>query len=219
MAAAAFAPNVAASTLRAHCVVPRGWSVVAEDSYAVVISSNKLIVTGQTEVIHERWRYCVRKDGRFQSLAQSTNIEDYESQVGDLVLAGPYAAYETVNSQGRGEVQTTGQISLWNLARGKRRDYGLNTSCGSPLLAPTGVGVAEISPCFQPGDEFPPPGPNEIVSFDRAGHLSTLASENAAPTNPSPLANLQLLRCVAGCSGGLVVWWTDNGAWHSAGVS
>lgn len=216
---AVVAPHIADAAQhhrKPHCVVPSGWQVVARDQYAVV-DFRKTPITAQPVSVLEQWRYCLRHTTRFKPLTESTGDTDGTStQAENVTLTGRYVAYDSLTE---GRMQNFDNITLFDLLRGKSRSYfnGYQCSVKSLLLAPSGVAVWIANACNQPFQEFTT-GSDSLDSLDAAGHKTTLATAPVS-AGPSPLANLGLYQCVAGCTAGLVAWWTDQGVWNSANVS
>ena len=222
-----------------HCAVPRGWTVVAKDRPAVVIStaSAKAIGPGAgpnaDPQITRQWRSCLRADGRFRPLAADLvfggglgNLVD----VGDVVLGGAYAAYgtDTTSFGGRAYGATTGALHIQNLVGRRGRTVGLDRSgAGLLQISAAGIAVWQSAPLTQPGDQTAC-GAWLIQALDvPSGRSATL--DNVTPacsaTAPvifpvPPFGGLQLQRCVAGCFpvGATFAWWTHGGVWRSARV-
>jgi hypothetical protein len=118
-----------------NCMVPRGATIVAQDSIVLIITLNGRYVTNPD--IKQEWRYCVRGKGhRFRVLVDAAayyggygDIVD----VGPITLAGAYVAYstETTASGGRGS-NPVGMLYVRNLVRGTMEseflDCGLTAS-------------------------------------------------------------------------------------------
>ena len=179
----------------------------------------------------QRWRYCVRAHGRFQTLVTNTGAQGgYQDilRVIALELSGSYVAYDTDDFLGGGRYGTIdGDVHLQNLSTGTSASSGGGCCFNPPtvILSPTGVALWQVE-----NETTTPQGTPSSWTWsvqvldDRTGKSSTLDS---APAIPSPsggittipaFANLQLQQCLAGCSpsGATFAWWTYDGVWHSA---
>jgi hypothetical protein len=199
------APGSAATHPHHHhpCAIPRGWKLVARDSYAVVIR--------QRNVQQPAYEFCSRLAGfsgagRFRRVANTLFTESWP--VVALQLRGHYIAYET-------EATTSPGYALW-LADTRTGvhvyTYTINPTLPPPpvfVLSPNGV-TAWIVYSSSPVKNAP--GQTMLQALTGAG--STVLDSDPA------LANLALYDCAASCpSNTTIVAWTNNGQQRYAEVS
>jgi hypothetical protein len=200
-----------------HCVVPRGWRLLAQNANAVVIRSRQT---------YPAYRYCARARGRFRHLGSTGPVNPMDFTAEDptrivfLQLKGRYIAYAAlyqVEAPG-GFFGTPGHaVNLVNALTGQRASHmeeAGTVAFPSPgvLLSPTGV-VAWIlldsSETAQGSTSF-----EEVNALTPSG-FTTLDNSNGAV-----LGDLQLGDCVGGCSPNTtVVVWTKSGVQHYADVT
>ena len=222
----------------AHCVVPRHWRVVAQNSLAVVITGSVTTLGDGTTVQEQQWRYCLRTSGRFIVAVTDTGggMAD-TSSVETLVLSGHYVGYTTVSEPGGSRYGGPyGEVAVLDLRTGKHasREIGGSGDYGEPdvqpvkslLLSTSGVALWQADTYIYPDSTGNETDVWVIQALDlRTGAMPTLDSwtgpTGAGPSSPSPFANLQLQRCEAGCSplGDMFAWWTNLGVWHSARIA
>lgn len=196
-----------------HCAVPRGWHVVARNAQAVVIANEAVERQGPT-----RLRGCIYRLNLTRIIDSSGWATAGRGRWFTAVsIAGLYVTYSIIEAD-REESHYLTDGPLYDLATGRR----WTLSGGGPgprLLTPTGI-VVWITPGY-----FSPSGGPPYTFYVRSlsalsGKTSTLDSAVTNAPTPRPLANLQLVQCVAGCSpvGAYFAWWTHDGAWRSARV-
>jgi hypothetical protein len=129
----------------ASCAIPRGAQLVAQNSKVRIIALNN--PSRANPDIEREWRYCLRVErGRFRTLVDAASylggLGDIVD-VGPIVLAGAYVAYntETTASGGRYGNNPVGVLYVRNLATGKSKsdsiDCGLLLSLSFCALGPT----------------------------------------------------------------------------------
>jgi hypothetical protein len=204
-----------------HCVVPAHWTVVGRDSQALVITAEVHVpdVDGEgTPGREQQWRYCPYSKDRFHVLVANTGIAGGYGdiiRVDQVALSGAFAAYDSSDVLGGGRYGVNLGIDVTDLLTGRDESARvLGDAFAHVLLAPP------LAVWISQGD-----GNDWFVqAFEgRGDRTETLETKSGPDTGPfsDPFGDLELDRCVAGCSpsGATFAWWTDAGAWRSAPIT
>jgi hypothetical protein len=199
LALAASTTASAAHGSNAHCTIPHGWKVVAQDQYAVV--------TKQRHEQHPEYDYCSRAGRRFHRMVDASIFWP----VLDLQLKGHYVAYEAESSGDPGEAG----LWLWDTRSGRASsapDTPTIPSTPDVVLSPNGVATWIVS--WVPAHAVPTTQVEVLT-----GHAD-LVLDRVSPPGAGTLANLQLYDCAAGCAPNTtIVAWTNDGAQRYAAVT
>ena len=147
------------------------------------------------------------------------------TDVGHVFLAGQYLTFSVTYYRPRGGHQDS-DFDFFNLTTDQVwHGYGLTgeTCPGSQpaLPTPTGSVVWQANGCLEYTPDNPYASYFDVIWLFNS-QADTLNTLDTTPSHePSRLSNLQLVRCVAGCTpvGAYFAWWTNDGAWNSARVS
>lgn len=215
-AVAALSP--AAASAKTHkpkpCAVPHGWRVAARDSPAVVIRAEVIVAAGGASEREERWRYCVRTNGRFRNLVTNTGVDGGSAdilRVNQVALAGSFAAYDSNDVLGGGRYGISLGVDVTNLLTGTDTSARvLGVGFDHVLLAPP---LAVWTSDAGGSDWF-------VQAFDGRTDVTTTLDSTSGPDS-DPFADLQLDHCVAGCTpiGATFAWWTAEGSWRSGRIA
>ena len=175
----------------ARCVVPRGWTLVANDAQAVVIKhrvKHTVPGTAPPNYFIWSWRYCLRNAGRFQSLFNDEGRSSGER--GDivrhrsLVLSGVYVAYQITTQVGGGRYGCSQTVSVYDLSTRKGTDVssydcfitGLDIGplrVNSRGFAAWRVTTYPVSPTYNTLNGISCPAVSLCVATDNAANILT----------------------------------------------
>jgi hypothetical protein len=205
-----FALFAASGSAAAHshnaCAVPRGWALVAQDRYAVVIRQR-----GEQQ---PAYKYCARRSNRFAPVASSLLGERWS--VVAVRLSGRYIGYET-------QATTGPSYALWlSDVQTGARSYTYTVDPTLPpapefALSPNGV-AAWIVDSAAAAPDAPDPAP--MLQVLTASMIGATTLDSSPPDSAPVLANLQLYDCATGCAPNtVIVAWTHNGQQRFAPIS
>jgi hypothetical protein len=140
--------------------------------------------------------------------------------VGRVLLSGSYVAYASTDDLGGGRYGTTGGIDVTDLLTGRSINGVVlgNFAEGLILAPPVAAWEANNAP-YSWAIQAPDVRTGKTTALDSVCSFPGCIEPGPAPPR-SPFANLQLQRCLAGCSPlqAIFAWWTDNGVWRSTRV-
>jgi hypothetical protein len=214
-------PATAAPARLGHhpCAVPRGWAVIDHDRQATVIRDRPSAQSGY--VIS--YRFCVRASGKYQFLIRTgTCCAELGGQIQPtgspngvfgFALAGHYLGFDALWSS-RGS-SATALVGLTDLDR--QRTYWSDEiidpyeGIPAPLVSSNGAAVwlmGEASVALQSPDT------------DVIGVITPAGSSQLDSAPIGTLAELELYRCAAGCSGDTtIITWTHGGSRRYAAIT
>lgn len=190
-----------------NCSVPRGWRVVARDSYAVVIRNTQTYPT---------YRYCSRARGRFRPLASTgpanpnLTFQTTPQTIDSLQLRGRYIAYSWVlGSPGF-------EVDLFNAVTGRRVSHPVAAGVGE-LVSGIVLSRNGLVAWIWDGNDPTATGDHRWEELDA---LTLNHSTQLDYAVAGRLEDLQLWDCAASCAPmTTLVAWTEDGAQRYAQVT
>ena len=212
-----------ATFAKAACAVPRGWRVLTQDRYAVVIARRRILIVRRPSGQLPNHKYCSRSGGGFHPVPLSGGtggcggcLGPLPDQIRDLRLKGRYLAYDDSPRLGGGRNVIGPYMWIIDTRTGRSRHAGDAGATSQQAVATSPVELSDDGVAVRIATYLRRGGPITVVEALTPSSSTWLDDDSA----PGSITDIQLYDCAAGCAPDTtVVAWTHDGQRRYATVT